>query len=177
MLILNAVRAALTPRNERVGVSGMKSGSPGRRRTDMLRFTKSCREAAFKGPEAAGLGEANIGAFLTRPQGMALPRGFAPRASAFAERRAGLLHFGSVEMDGAPCQCCPDASGLEDRRAAVAPKTRCFVKVAAGAGIAPASSGLQPVAHLSEPSGVWERWSLRGVARPGRPVIGRVLCF
>ena len=26
---------------------------------------------------------------------MALPRGLAPRASAFAERRAGLLHFGS----------------------------------------------------------------------------------
>ena len=47
---------------------------------------------------------------------MVLPRGLAPRTSAFAERRAELLHLGSLK-NGAPCRCCPGARGLEDRRA------------------------------------------------------------
>ena len=45
-----------------------------------------------------------------------LPRGLAPRTSAFAERRAELLHFGSFEKR-APCRCCPGAVSLEETRA------------------------------------------------------------
>ena len=39
---------------------------------------------------------------------MVLPRGLAPRASAFAGRRAELLHFRSIEKR-APCRCRPGA--------------------------------------------------------------------
>ena len=46
---------------------------------------------------------------------MVLPRGLAPRSSAFAERRASLT-LRELE-NGAPCRCCPGACGLEDRRA------------------------------------------------------------
>ena len=63
----------------------------------------------------------------TEESEMVLPRGLAPRTSAFAERRAELLHFGSFELDrvedSAPCRCRPGARGLEDRRAAVTPMT------------------------------------------------------
>ena len=51
----------------------------------------------------------------TEESEMVLPRGLAPRTSAFAERRASLT-LRELE-NGAPCRCCPGACGLEDRRA------------------------------------------------------------
>ncbi len=53
-------------------------GAPGRTRTDVYEFTK-------------------LALLLLKAQGleMALPRGFAPRASCFANRCAFLLHLGS----------------------------------------------------------------------------------
>ena len=55
---------------------------------------------------------------------MVLPRGLAPRASAFAKRRAELLHFGSE--NGASCRCWPGAVSLEETRA------RCYTNDANG---------------------------------------------
>ena len=49
-------------------------------------------------------------------------KGLAPRTSAFAERRAGLLHLGSLKS-GASCRSCPGAVSLEETRAAVTPMT------------------------------------------------------
>lgn len=54
---------------------------------------------------------------------MVLPRGLAPRASAFAERRAGLLHFGSFGKR-ASCRIRPGAVSLEETRAAITPMTQ-----------------------------------------------------
>ena len=51
------------------------------------------------------------------------------------------------------------------------------LKVAAGAGIAPACAAFQTAAHLSEPSSDGWEWSFRVVSRHGLPVIGRRLCF
>ena len=77
---------------------------------------------------------------------MVLPRGLAPRTSAFAGRRAGLLHFGSFEKR-APCRCCPGARGLEDRRACSYTND---ANVVAASGIAPDSPRLQRGANLSQ---------------------------
>lgn len=49
-------------------------------------------------------------------------------------------------------------------------------KMAAGVGSAPTSAGLQPAAHLSEPSSVLWKWSLGVVTLHGLSLIGRVLC-
>lgn len=44
---------------------------------------------------------------------LVLPRGLAPRASAFARRRAGLLHFGSGWKVAAVSGIAPDSSRLQ----------------------------------------------------------------
>ena len=102
---------------------------------------------------------------------MVLPRGLAPRTSAFAERRAELLHFGSIEnvrhAGAAPALC------LWKRRVlAVTPMTH--LKVVAAFGIAPNSPRLQRGADLSQ---LHSQWSLRAVSRRGLSLIGRGLCF
>lgn len=91
---------------------------------------------------------------------MVLSRGFAPRASAFARRCAGLLHFESFEKwCGMPVLPRRDEFG----RLACC----CYInaaKLVAGVGIAPTSADFQPAAHLSEPSSVWNLVPRRGVA-------------
>ena len=73
-------------------------------------------------------------------------------------RTSSLCLRGSVqlltprEQNGAVCQCCPGALCVEDRRARCYTNTAGVMKVAAGAGIAPASAAFQTAAHLSEPS-------------------------
>jgi len=73
---------------------------------------------------------------------MVFPRGLAPRTSAFALRRAWLLHFGNMNGEnGAVCRCCPGALCVEDRRA------RCYTNTA----------------------GCYEKWPMEPVSRrPGR---------
>ena len=105
---------------------------------------------------------------------MVLPRGFAPQTSAFARRRAELLHFGSIEIDGLMTCAMPEPPrrsrfGMRNAKAslatgrgavtawrpapqpavlAVTPMTLC--KVVAAFGIAPNSPRFQRGANLSQ---------------------------
>ena len=78
---------------------------------------------------------------------MVLPRGLAPRASAFAGRRAKLLHFGNLErlrhVGAAPTPTVWKTAVL-----AVTPMT--LRKMVAASGIAPDSPRLQRGANLSQ---------------------------
>lgn len=106
-----------------------ENGSSGRSRPGMIFFTKEAHSFLCNG------GTENV-----------LPRGLAPRASAFARRRAELLHFGS--KNGAPCRSCTGTVSLEETHAAVIPMTRS--KMVAASGIAPNSPRLQRGANLSQ---------------------------
>ena len=107
---------------------------------------------------------------------MVLPRGLAPRASAFAKRRAELLHFGSYELNESKtlrhAGAAPAPAVWKTAVLAVTRMTR--MKMVAASGIAPDSPRLQRGADLSQ---LHSQWSLRAVLRRGLPLIGRVLCF
>ena len=106
---------------------------------------------------------------------MVLPRGLAPRASAFAKRRAELLHFGSLLNESKTLRhagAAPAPAVWKTAVLAVTPMTR--MKMVAASGIAPDSPRLQRGADLSQ---LHSQWSLRAVVRRGLPLIGRVLCF
>jgi len=102
---------------------------------------------------------------------LVLPRGLAPRTSAFAGRRAGTLTLRELKMvrhaGAAPALCLWKRHVL-----AVTPMT--LLKVVAASGIAPDSPRLQRGANLSQ---LRSQWSLRAVSRRGLSVIGRLLCF
>ena len=107
---------------------------------------------------------------------MVLPRGFAPRTSAFARRRAELLHFGSYELNESKtlrhAGAAPAPAVWKTAVLAVTPMT--LLKMVAAFGIAPNSPHLQRGANLSQ---LHSQWSLRAVLRRGLSVIGRLLCF
>ena len=111
----------------------------------------------------------------------ALPRGLAPRPSAFARRHARLLHLGSCPAEGrktfASCRCCPDPCGLEDRHARCYINDAGLIKVVAEFGIAPNSPRLQRGANLSQLFSRCGNWSLHEVTLLGLPIINRRLCF
>ena len=82
---------------------------------------------------------------------MALPRGLAPRASAFAGRRAGLLHFGSKKNESKTLRhagAAPAPAVWKTAVLTVTPMTHW--KVVAAFGIAPNSPRLQRGANLSQ---------------------------
>ena len=101
---------------------------------------------------------------------MVLPRGLAPRSSAFAERRASLTlrELKMVRHAGA----APAPAVWKTAVLAVTPMTR--MKMVAASGIAPDSPRLQRGADLSQ---LHSQWSLRAVSRRGLSLIGRGLCF
>ena len=103
----------------------------------------------------------------TEESEMVLPRGLAPRSSAFAERRASLTlrELKMVRHAGA----APAPAVWKTAVLAVTPMTR--KKVVAASGIAPDSPRLQRGADLSQ---LHSQWSLRAVSRRGLPL--RRLC-
>ena len=107
---------------------------------------------------------------------MVLPRGLAPRTSAFAERNAELLHLGSYESIESKtlrhAGAAPAPAVWKTAVLAVTPMTR--MKVVAAFGIAPNSPRLQRGANLSQ---LRSQWSLRAVSRRGLSLIGRGLYF
>lgn len=101
---------------------------------------------------------------------MVLPRGLAPRSSAFAERRASLTLRELEKWCAMPV--------LPRRPRFGRPPCFCYtndaLKVVAAFGIAPNSPRLQRGANLSQ---LRSQWSLRAVSRRGLSLIGRGLCF
>ena len=112
----------------------------------------------------------------TEESKVVLPRGLAPRTSAFAKRRAELLHLGSYELNESKtlrhAGAAPAPAVWKTAVLAVTPMTR--MKVVAASGIAPDSPRLQRGANLSQ---LHSQWSLRAVSRRGLSLIGRGLCF
>ena len=102
---------------------------------------------------------------------MALPRGLAPRASAFAERRASLTlrEPKMVRHAGA----APALYLWKRLVLAVTPMTL-VLKMVAASGIAPDSPRFRRGANLSQ---LRSQWSLRAVSRRGLSLIGRGLCY
>ena len=98
---------------------------------------------------------------------MVLPRGLAPRTSAFAKRRAELLHLGSYELNesktlrhagaapapGSPTRrqpLFPSSSSAVWKTAVLAVTPMTLLKVVAASGIAPDSPRLRRGANLSQ---------------------------
>lgn len=116
----------------------------------------------------------NRGALSAQPperqSEMVLPRGLAPRTSAFAERRASLTLRELEKWCAMPV--------LPRRPRFGRPPCFCYtndaLKMVAVFGIAPNSPRLQRGANLSQ---LHSQWSLRAVSRRGLSLIGRGLCF
>lgn len=139
------------------------------------------REAASKVGQGAGICTRTV-AFTGRDAArytttlLALPRGFAPRTSAFAERRADFLHLGSKEKCGAQNSEC----GI--RRHALVYSAICnpqsALKVASVAGLAPARTGLKGRVlgllcihgRLKWGNGVLEYWSDGNAGQGQHPI-------
>lgn len=89
----------------------------------------------------------------TEGRKVVLPRGLAPRASVFAEPRAGLLHFGSQGLKWSAMPVLPRHL-LFGRQVCCYYTNGAYEKLAAGPGIAPGWSALQADALLPLPSSV-----------------------
>lgn len=113
--------------------SPLKTGAPGRTRTDVCGFTKPAL-------------------WLLRHRGstkLALSRGLAPRALSFAGRCANLLHLESKMKLASVAGLAPARSGLKFRSR----ELFCIHgrKLAAGVGLAPTPAGLQPAVQTRKP--------------------------
>ena len=102
------------------GSSGRLCGS--RRHASSAPHLSVLRYRACVAPTSSALQVRRISVSATEESEMALPRGLAPRASAFARLRADSYTLEA--KTGAACRYCPGALCLEDRHAATASMPR-----------------------------------------------------